>query len=87
MTNATHYERRPTLVLPPPELSAFAAVPYGVALPSGASKHWAAVASWQFAGYATVEVVSGPAGIVTITKAGKRAAGQDDPIPPTGGKQ
>ena len=76
MTNATHYERRPTIVLPPLELSAFAAVPYGVALPSSASEHWAAVASWQFAGYATVEVVSGPAGIVTITKAGKRAAGQ-----------
>ena len=76
MTNATHYERRPTLVLPPPELSAFAAVPYGVALPSGASEHWTAVAIWQFAGYATVEIVSGPAGVVTITKAGKQAARQ-----------
>ena len=76
MTNATPYERRPTIVLPPLELSAFAAVPNGVALPSGASEHWAAVASWQFTGHATVEVVSGPAGIVTITKAGKRAARQ-----------
>ena len=76
MTTATHYERRPTPILPPPELAAFAATSFGVVLPSGAWKHWAAVAVWQFAGYATVEIVSGPAGVVTITKAGKQAAGQ-----------
>lgn len=69
-----------TLVpLPPPRLQAFAAHPFGVTVPSGAAELWRAIAGWQYAGLVRIEIVSsiayGNAGHVTLTKAGRAAAG------------
>ena len=72
-----HLGERRIRVLPEPTLAAFADVAYGVTVPSGAAKHWCEVAKWQLAGHAQVKVTSAagePAGLVTITKAGKRVA-------------
>ena len=82
MSASSHYERRPSPVLPPPVLAAFAAIPFGVVLPPGAWEHWKAVALWQLRGHASVEIISGPAGVVTITKAGRRSLGhEEEPTP------
>ncbi|MDE2469413.1 MAG: hypothetical protein KGL35_11870 [Bradyrhizobium sp.] len=74
MTFDIDHERRAPAVLPPPRLASFANRPWGVVIPSGAAEHWKAIAGWQFQGYATVEVVSGPAAVVYVTKAGRKAA-------------
>ena len=76
----THGERTPLCRLPPPNLPAFAAHPFGVVVPTGAARHWEAIALWQFRGFAKVEVTShtsGAAGLVTITRDGKLAATKD----------
>lgn len=72
-----HLGERRIRILPEPSLIAFSEVPYGVTVPSGAAEHWFAVARWQLAGHAQVEVTSAGgelAGLVTITKAGRKAA-------------
>ena len=71
-------ERKVLPVMPAPTLAAFAEKGFSVVVPSGAADHWKAVAGWQWDGYATVDVIStggGPAGLVTLTKAGKKQAG------------
>lgn len=73
-------ERLLPLFLPDLTLTAFGEKAFGAVIPSGAADHWKAVAGWQWAGMATVEVISsggGPAGLVKLTAKGMKQVARE----------